>query len=1382
MTLLGVLFVAGIAFLATMSFEADTIAALRQREKTESSIDAVVGSYDAALRDAMLTEAGVPFGGTVVGSAQGKFAELPGVQNLFAPLEPIEAIDPAGNVHYVFDWFTDVRSLRKGPQDGSWLRELKTFKDAQNGAPVVGIDAGWQPGVPRVLIEGNDPNVLTLNVIPDPDNEKDAILPVDADGDGVTDTLAFPLTEQADDAAGNPLYATGLGFSAAQAASLQSHVNSPDDPTGNVYLGLRVIPHGGMVNVNESHPNLVKNVVDLPQDYNLNDPPNASEWGFYFMHRPSQPPPQRASYAPLLEEPVLRRRALLPPSVMPLSLLQGNALLDPQSAPFGLADMPTKLYAQYADGSFDTVFEHRLAPFSMAAGTNGTALDPFNDDPESPPLWAVRMEPFTAKQWALNPDLDTYDRRHLVTTVSYDDLLSRGGQWLDETVDRPQERDLVELMRASNQAVNPLVACPAPLPFEYAVYPHDIKHNTDLNDIEGQECQDTGDITQRDVCHDFCRPDPRHGRLQLSLPWLDNYFNCNELVDPADGQCRAVRQRLIHDTFFMLLQNARGPYWDEIDCSLNAGLCAPWGETCLGIGLSRCAGGGNAGRLCETAADCPGGGVCQPILRCHDPVTGLTHRQNLISRTAASLTANMIDYMDVDGVCGGGSRDGLPCVVDADCGGGVCSIDLNRPTRVPLRSFDFSEKVCVTDTGVSTGVACTDKTDCGSGELCWPTAGWELGSPRLPGVQRQFVYGLERQPYITEVATQAAQNTPPPPPYLVTDRAVELFNPYDTELDLGNDYFLVEINPGDPNPYASRRVIKLSGTVEPNSFTVFVSGPNLSGAAGSQTIPLAAPNDLQFENGSIIYLVRRLDYPNPDDPGNLVTVDLALDQFIIDPNVAPNVGSNNPTVTGNPATVILSVERRVKQESPWTATVPKVTELPQGTQTLGMWSVFSDPSIRPVEVNFANTGSFTRLHPFDADNVFNNDVNLGRAFPTTGSLLLLMRHANRALSDFTKDRPDLAFTTWLGREVEWQELNPATGTLQPVVVQEYTQVDNGRMPVFDVGDDTALGKRFAHHVPPDLGACCLPGPPETCQDVSLAQCIVLGGSPNLFFRGAQCTAEKLCPAERRDEPGGLRNLPWGQLVFDYFTALPRNSLGPYENPEPANVGWIPGPPESIPRVDMNGLRVHGRININAAPWKVLSGLPLIPMERIPQAFRDKIRQGAAVGVQDHEAAPIEEQLAQGIVAYRELREVLPPGPTTGNYALDQTGRGWGKPHPAYRVGSGFLSVGELADIRHANAADRYYRIDSKELDQPAPDYVKAAALLVALGDWVTVRSDVFTVYGVLRGEPGGNVQEADTRAIRFQETVDRLPTFLGDPSPVRVGRRVVAPYTDVRDD
>ena len=75
---------------------------------------------------------------------------------------------------------------------------------------------------------------------------------------------------------------------------------------------------------------------------------------------------------------------------------------------------------------------------------------------------------------------------------------------------------------------------------------------------------------------------------------------------------------------------------------------------------------------------------------------------------------------------------------------------------------------------------------------------------------------------------------------------------------------------------------------------------------------------------------------------------------------------------------------------------------------------------------------------------------------------------------------------------------------------------------------------------------------------------------------------------------------------------------------------------------------------------------------------------------------------------------------------------------------------------------------------------------------MTVRSHVATVYGTIRGDvdqtiidPVPAVQEqfrredVESRAIRFQETLDRLPTLMGEPAPIRIGERVVGAYQDV---
>ena len=109
-------------------------------------------------------------------------------------------------------------------------------------------------------------------------------------------------------------------------------------------MGMRVLSHGGMVNLNESHPTLIIGALGLDLDsptYMLTDGNTNPEIPFY--HRPSM---QGVKYSPQLEEPVLRRRGMLPPRIIAPSLLHGNALLA-MTADNSLAggDMVTKLFS-----------------------------------------------------------------------------------------------------------------------------------------------------------------------------------------------------------------------------------------------------------------------------------------------------------------------------------------------------------------------------------------------------------------------------------------------------------------------------------------------------------------------------------------------------------------------------------------------------------------------------------------------------------------------------------------------------------------------------------------------------------------------------------------------------------------------------------------------------------------------------------------------------------------------------------------------------------------------------------------------------------------------------------------------------------------------------
>lgn len=182
------------------------------------------------------------------------------------------------------------------------------------------------------------------------------------------------------------------------------------------------------------------------------------------------------------------------------------------------------------------------------------------------------------------------------------------------------------------------------------------------------------------------------------------------------------------------------------------------------------------------------------------------------------------------------------------------------------------------------------------------------------------------------------------------------------------------------------------------------------------------------------------------------------------------------------------------------------------------------------------------------------------AFPTTGTLLLVTRYAHLPMQGImTEDKPlSVAAMDFVVRDFD------ALGNLIPLrsAAEQILQLDNGHLPVFDTA--------------------------QACLD------------------------------DKNSRFGGL---PWGQLAFEYFTALPMEELardlGPltpgaqrlmdstdYLNHYGAVGGadnwgdWTKSRflnyPVMMPVAQTLGPRVQGRIGIGSAPWWVLDGLPVLP--------------------------------------------------------------------------------------------------------------------------------------------------------------------------------------------
>lgn len=159
-------------------------------------------------------------------------------------------------------------------------------------------------------------------------------------------------------------------------------------------------------------------------------------------------------------------------------------------------------------------------------------------------------------------------------------------------------------------------------------------------------------------------------------------------------------------------------------------------------------------------------------------------------------------------------------------------------------------------------------------------------------------------------------------------------------------------------------------------------------------------------------------------------------------------------------------------------------------------------------------------------------------------------------------------------------------------------------------------------------------------------------------------------------------------------------------------------------VDNGELKIHGRININTAPWYVLAQLPWVSQR---------------VGYNNT-------ALAQAIVAYRDKLNLSPVGPDyyhggASNSRELETGLSG-----IYET-AGFRSIGELMNVINTSGKTNYdirsYALDGQDLkgfpdidesngEGAVDDFEERDVIFARLSNLVTVRSDVFTAYILVR--------------------------------------------------
>ncbi len=287
-------------------------------------------------------------------------------------------------------------------------------------------------------------------------------------------------------------------------------------------------------------------------------------------------------------------------------------------------------------------------------------------------------------------------------------------------------------------------------------------------------------------------------------------------------------------------------------------------------------------------------------------------------------------------------------------------------------------------------------------------------------------------------------------------------------------------------------------------------------------------------------------------------------------------------------------------------------------------------------------------------------------------------------------------------------------------------------------------------------------------------------------------------------------VPWGLLVFDYFT-----TLNPYDADGDGTANGLTDPNDAL-----DPYRVPGRININDASWYVLAGVPLIgpngsltggnlPLDisaspafwstasgvlagqgsETPARPRypELVDASGASGGQWYRLGPY---LAQAAAAYRDHVPYISASPfgfawernaaaaryRPGFYGPDalydpndpNNGPGYGagiRGGDVLSPARGFLTTGELANVMGfdgSRATDIIAGSDATVLggygQYVGGDFMKAVSLLALLDThFLTTRSNTFTVYTTLFD------RENPQASVRSQVTLDRsnlLPRLL----------------------
>ncbi len=413
------------------------------------------------------------------------------------------------------------------------------------------------------------------------------------------------------------------------------------------------------------------------------------------------------------------------------------------------------------------------------------------------------------------------------------------------------------------------------------------------------------------------------------------------------------------------------------------------------------------------------------------------------------------------------------------------------------------------------------------------------------------------------------------------------------------------------------------------------------------------------------------------------------------------------------------------------------------------------------------------------------------AFPTTGSLLLVSRygHGQRWVPDSTATPPiKVDFTpVTVSAAMPIYDLDsstsPATVKVIHPVLAQMQWVDNGHMPIFDAGQickdypgDGRLKGPWGHLVFDYFTALPLD---ELIRQLNLT---ALGITPN---------PTRMVDLSDADYLGAYAGL--------YCPQVTSSSVQGYPLLERVSASQSPFGP-----------KVRGRININFAPWWVLDGLPMLPGDVVatgsnplsgvpvqellpgrldPFSYPANERAGLqfmnelADDPTDPQPPPlglpnVSTKLAKYMISYREKRPIDVNGVTVNAFN-------------AASLEPGFVTVGSIIDVLpYVTITGTYNSLTNPTMDQLRKTedtstaskpysylgFLQAVAPVVRLEDWATVKTHVFTVYSTI-----GTTTQPEVW-LRTQVTVDRTRCFYSNDLPARITNMEPIGYYNAADD